>query len=96
MTRIERACTRGLRTSAATCSLSLAAEPTKRSAWSSALFAGTRLTFAIAADDDDKLDAWLIALPDLELSLPGHFVADAEVIERRANAATIELLLIEG
>ena len=96
MTRIEHACARGLRTSASTYSLLLSVEWTKRRAWSSALFVGIRLTFAIAADDDDKLDAWLIALPELELSLPGHFVADAEVIERSANAATVELLLIEG
>jgi hypothetical protein len=95
VTRIEHACARGLRTSALTCSLLLSVEWMKRRAWSSALFVGIRLAFAIAADDDDRLDAWLTALPDLELSLPGHFLADAEVIERSANAATIELLLIE-
>lgn len=95
MTRTERACARALRISASTYSLSLAAELTKRRAWSSALFVGIRLTFAITGDDA-RLDTWLIALPELDLPLPGYFVADAEVTERSANAATIELLLIEG
>lgn len=64
--------------------------------WASALFTGTRLTIAVKGNDDAWLDEWLIALPELDLPLPGYFVADAEVIERSANAATIELLLIEA
>jgi hypothetical protein len=96
MTRIERACARELCRKASGYSLLLSANPVKCRGWTSALFAGVRLTFAISADDDDKLDAWLADLPEFELSLPGHFVADAEVIERNAKAATIELLLIEG
>lgn len=63
--------------------------------WTSALFVGERLTIAVSGDDDARLDAWLIALPDTEIVLRRQFVASAEVIERRAHAATIELLVVE-
>jgi len=54
------------------------------------------MRIALTSDDDGRFDEWLAVLPEIELPLCDHFVADAEVIERSANAATIELLLIEG
>ena len=96
MTRIERDCVRRLQASTSAYSLSLSANSIGRRAWASALFVGFRLTFALAGDDDGKLDEWLIALPDIDLPLPGYFVASAELIQRGANSATIELLVVEA
>ena len=73
----------------------IALEVVRQRSWASALFVGARLTIAVASDDDERLDEWLDALPDLDMPLSGHFVASAEVVERRANAATIELLVVE-
>ncbi|MBN8813846.1 MAG: hypothetical protein J0J06_00180 [Sphingomonas sp.] len=64
--------------------------------WASALFVGHRLTISVAADEDSRLDDWLVTLPETELTWPGHFAASVDVIERRANAATIELLIVES
>ncbi|THD38073.1 MAG: hypothetical protein E7773_03330 [Sphingomonas sp.] len=75
--------------------MTIAAEVIRERPWSSALFVGARLTISIAGEDDARLDDWLIALPEIDLPLSGHFVASAEVVERRANAATIELLVVE-
>ena len=95
MTGVERDCARCLQRSALPHSLLLTATIVKRRAWASTMFSGVRLTAVVTGNDDDALDGWLIALPDLDLPLPGYFAADAEVVERGANAATIELLLLE-
>jgi hypothetical protein len=96
MTRLDRRCERLLRSSAAEAGVSLTAATIMRRPWASALFVGNRLTITTQADDDSLLDEWLIRLPEIELALPAHFVASAEVVERRAGAATIELLMVEG
>lgn len=95
MSRIDRNCTRVLRASASTRSLSLSAAFIESRPWASALFVGARLKIAVQGDDDTRLDEWLAALPETELTWTGHFVASAEVIERSACAATIELLIVE-
>lgn len=84
-----------LRLSASAHGCILTATEIKRRSWASALFKGVRLTFVVTATDDDALDEWLIELAELEVPLADHFVADADVVERSANAATIELLLLE-
>lgn len=92
MSRIDRNCLRVLQASAP---LPLSATVVVSRPWASALFVGHRVTIAIEADDDAKLEEWLIALPEIELTWPGHFVASAEAIARGASAATIELLAVE-
>ncbi|MDB5677238.1 hypothetical protein [Sphingomonas bacterium] len=96
MTPLMRVGVRLLRRLAAERSLNVTIDVLGERPWASALFVGTRLTIAVESADDERLDEWLIALPDMDLPLSGHFVASAELVERRANAATIELLLIEG
>jgi hypothetical protein len=96
MMRTDRRCEQLLQSSAAGAGLSLTATTIRRRPWASALFVGNRLTIAVAGDDDSLLDEWLIALPGIELVLSGHFVASAEVVERRGNAAIIELLVVEA
>ncbi|MEO5492638.1 MAG: hypothetical protein ABIR08_01270 [Sphingomonas sp.] len=95
MSKIDRDCTRLLQTSASNYSLLLSTTWTESRPWASALFVGHRMKIAVEGDDDARLDEWLIALPDVELVWRGHFVASAEVVERSANAATIELLVVE-
>ena len=96
MSSVDRNCLRVLRTSASNYSLLLSATLTETRPWASALFVGHRLTIAVHGKNDALLDDWLIALPDIELTWAGHFVASVEVIERSANAATIELLAVEA
>jgi len=94
MSMLERDCVRQMQ--AAGAALAVSARVTASRDWASALFTGTRLTLDLAVDDDgDLFDQWLADLPERELSLRGHFVADAEVTGRSANAATIEILAIE-
>lgn len=59
--------------------------------WSSATFTGYRLTVGVTVEGDAA--AWLAALPEAELSVPGHLVADLAV---RTDAAgiTLELLVL--
>ncbi|MBS0480018.1 MAG: hypothetical protein JSR79_12060 [Proteobacteria bacterium] len=96
MSKVERDCLRVLRASASAHSIRLRATLTECRPWASVLFAGHRMNVAIAGDDDDRLDNWLIALPEIELAWRGHFVASAEVIERWARAAALELLVVEA
>lgn len=96
MSALERDVVRFLRRSAGERDIALSATVTRERDWASALFIGTRLTVELAADDDrDIFDQWLADLPDAEMPLRGHFVADAEVTARRAGSATVELLAIE-
>jgi hypothetical protein len=58
----------------------------RTSKWSSATFTGTRhmIWFDVAFRDD--LDNLLQNLPEADLPMPGHFVADIEVAERHNHA----------
>ena len=96
MSSVERDCARVLQASASAAALSLAIVSTVSRPWASALFVGHRLNVSIRADDHDRLDDWLIALPEQELTWRGHFVASAEIVTRGANAATVELLVVES
>ncbi len=65
-----------------------------RRRWASALFEGVRLTIETAAAEP-AFNAWITALPEMELPLRGYFVADAELVERQSpGAAVIELLVL--
>jgi hypothetical protein len=93
VSKVERDCLRALRTSAA---FALAASVRKSRPWASALFVGHRLTIEVESGDAAQFDVWLAALPEAELSWPGHVVASAEVIGRSANIGNIELLVVEA
>jgi hypothetical protein len=94
--RVESDCRRALSGAARRDRLVLSAHVVASRSWASALFVGQLLTFAITAEDDTRLDEWLIALPDMELPVADHFVAGVEVVARSDRAATIELLVVEG
>jgi len=63
--------------------------------WSSSLFCGVRLTVEIAGAENEAFETWLAALPEAEFRLRGHFVASADLVERREGAAVVEFLLVE-
>jgi hypothetical protein len=61
--------------------------------WASATFTGARHDVKLEADESGALDAWLAELPEVDLPIRGHLVADIIVTSvRRANGvATIRL-----
>jgi hypothetical protein len=67
--------------------------------WASATFSGARHELGLEAPASAALDAWLEALPEADLPLRGHLVADIVVagISRADGMATIaiEALTVE-
>jgi hypothetical protein len=61
----------------------------RTSKWSSATFSGTRHMIWFDVEPSDVLDRLIANLPEAELPMPGHFVADIELAER--NGARIGL-----
>lgn len=61
--------------------------------WASATFAGGRHELTLAADESSALDDWLTELPETELPIRGHLVADIVVtsVRRAEGIATIRL-----
>lgn len=49
------------------------------SSWASATFNGARHHLTLSAVQSDALDRWLAALPEAEIDIRGHLVADIEV-----------------
>ncbi|QNE31912.1 hypothetical protein F1C10_08170 [Sphingomonas sp. NBWT7] len=47
--------------------------------WYSATLSGARYAFALTADIDAPVAHWLYSLPQQDLPLPGHLVADLAV-----------------
>jgi hypothetical protein len=67
--------------------------------WASATFNGARHELRLEATDSPALEAWLDALPEADLPLRGHLVADIVVtgVTRAGGVATmtIEALTVE-
>jgi hypothetical protein len=67
--------------------------------WASATFAGARHTLWLEAATGDALEHWLIALPEADIALREHVVADLVVrdVTRDAGQAriTLEALTVE-
>jgi len=61
--------------------------------WASATFTGARHELALQADESNALDSWLTGLPEAELPIRGHLVADIVVtsVRRAEGVATIRL-----
>lgn len=62
-------------------------------AWASATFTGARHTMRLTAGDDEPLAAWLAGLPEAQVRLAGHLLADLAVaaIDRRGGTAVVDL-----
>lgn len=95
MSRIERDLVKLVTDSAAQAAPGATATLVRSRDWSSSLFNGTRLILDVAAPESEAFETWLAGLPDAEFSLRGHFVASADIVERREGIATIEFLLVE-
>lgn len=95
MTDIERTVTRLIARSDGAKAMSLTARVTGSRDWASALFTGVRLTIELTAEEGEPFERWLAALPEAEFPMRRRFVADAEIVERRAGVAVVEMLVIE-
>jgi len=75
----------------ARCDLRLVASDSTR--WASATFTGARHHLSLEAPEGDALDGWLEALPEADLPIRGHLVADIVVlsVQRAGGNATIGL-----
>lgn len=67
--------------------------------WASVTFSGARHRLALDAGAAAGLDAWLAGLPERDMPLRGHLVADVVVasVERHENGArvVVEVLTVE-
>lgn len=67
--------------------------------WASATFAGARHELTVLLEEGATATGWLDALPDLDLPMRGHLVADLKIV-RTAPAAdgrevVLEVLTVE-
>ena len=63
--------------------------------WASATFAGVRHRLDLAVEPGARLDAWLKALPNADLRLRGHLVADLTV-DRRDGTIVLDVLTLRA
>lgn len=90
---------RALRTSAerAGCPVTIMASDMTR--WASATFVGARHSITLAASPSAALTQWIADLPEADLPLRNHLVAEASVTSTRHAAGTVtieaEFLTIE-
>lgn len=67
--------------------------------WASVTFTGARHQLVVELDASTVAQAWLVALPELELPLGGHLLADLQVVtvetEGGVLRAAIEALTVE-
>jgi hypothetical protein len=61
--------------------------------WASATFNGARHTLSLDAEDSPALEIWLAGLPDANLPIRGHLLADMVIkrVRRADGVATIAL-----
>lgn len=61
--------------------------------WASATFAGARHRLTLCGEDAAALDAWVAGLPEADLPLRRHLVADVAVLAilRAHGQATVEI-----
>jgi hypothetical protein len=95
MSRAADRLARVLRDAVASAGLTLTLGPLTSRPWHSALFCGESHVAEVAGADDAAVSAWLDALPELDLPIPGH-VAEAAVdrITRRDGTLTASLALL--
>lgn len=67
--------------------------------WASVTFVGARHRVGMRLARSEAAYGWIAGLPEAELPLPGHLVADLVLVERSDEAdqidATIEVLTVE-
>lgn len=90
---------RALGASARAAAVAVAVTGARARAWASATFAGARHEVMLAGERSTAADAWLAALPEADLPLRGHLVADLSVMRVARSGdgftAAIEVLTVE-
>lgn len=90
---------RALECSADRAGIALTVEESRATGWASATFVGARHQLTVAGPASETFDRWLAALPETDLPMKDHLVADLTPIsvERSAGTvtATIEALTVE-
>ncbi|UIJ46889.1 hypothetical protein LZK98_08085 [Sphingomonas cannabina] len=61
--------------------------------WASATFSGARHVLSMTVGGDDASGRWLAALPEAELPLRGHLVADLAVVRKQRSSDRIEAVV---
>jgi hypothetical protein len=69
----------------------LSAVDHRTSKWSSATFSGTQHVLWFDVESREDLADLLLNLPEAELPMPGHFVADIEVAERHDSGENVRV-----
>lgn len=61
--------------------------------WASATFTGARHRLMLSTKDGASLDTWVAALPEADLPIPRHLIADVVVVwvVRRDGVAMVEI-----
>ncbi|MEH3041477.1 MAG: hypothetical protein PGN21_15615 [Sphingomonas paucimobilis] len=85
---------RRLRITAEAAGVAIAIVASDATPWASATFNGARHRLTLESGDAG-FAAWLAALPEAELPLRGHLVADLIVTAADDRVATIEVLSVE-
>lgn len=89
---------RRLRIAAEAAGVAATVGPCDSTGWASATFVGARHRLTIIGGGD-RFDRWVGDLPDADLPLRGHLVADLAVVARRevngAFAVEVEILTVE-
>ena len=67
--------------------------------WASATFTGARHAVELAAEASDAVERWLGELPEAELAMAGHLVADLKIVAMLQAGSdltvTLEVLTVE-
>ncbi|GAA0738179.1 hypothetical protein GCM10009106_26080 [Sphingomonas japonica] len=58
--------------------------------WASVTFSGARHTLRVETASGERIARWLDALPDLDLPVAGHLIADAVVVTRHDDGVRVE------
>lgn len=85
---------RRLRIAAEAAGVSIEIVASESTPWASATFNGARHHLTLNSDDAGFAQ-WLATLPDADLPLRGHLVADLIVMGMAGRTATIEVLTVE-
>ena len=84
---------RALRISARAAGATIFVVATAETSWASATIVGVRHRIDLAVEPGAALDRWLAGLPDADLRLRGHLVADLAVT-RHDDTVTLDILSI--
>jgi hypothetical protein len=84
---------RALEAGAESAGCSLTSTESDWTRWASATFTGARHLLRLTGSPSARFENWITALPETELRLRGHLVADlvVEHVRRTADAVTVSL-----